>query len=462
MKFLFISPISKDYSLSRKKKLSVGSYLPPIGMLYVASSLENDGHDIEVIDYNFERKPEEKIQKSLSTYDAIGISVYSGSFSESALAAKTIKINNPDIPIIIGGPHCTFHPKNCLNDIPDADISIEGEAEYAIKDIVKALNGEKKLSEGIGVYYRDNGVIKKGKEAEVIMDLDSLSYPARHLVDKYNYGRMNGAYLVKQKFTTMVTSRGCPFRCRFCTRHVTTMKTFRQRSAENILKELQKINERYRSLMIVDDNFLADTKRVHKIMDELVKMDLELDLYIGGARVDTAERKLYKKMKNAGVKFINYGIESGNQDVLDFYNKKITLSQIRNAVNLAHEMDFITMGSFILGAPIETEHHINQTINFACSLPLDIAIFNILCYQYGSDLWREAVENGKLSEDGYSHFADSRKKLGNFTLDELKKFCGKGFYKFYLRPNYIMRQFVNTLKRKDNYMIKMGIKTLIS
>jgi len=461
MKFLFISPISGKYSLSRKKKISFGSYLPPIGMLYVASSLENDGHNLEVIDYHFEEKPEEKIQKSLSSYDAIGLCVHSNSCSESASVAKIIKIDNPDIPIIIGGPHCTFHPNNCLDDIPDADISIEGEGEYAIKDIVKALNGEKKLSEGIGIYYRKNGEIKKGKQAEVIMDLDSLSFPARHLVDKYKYGRMNGVYFGKQKFTTMVTSRGCPFRCKFCTRHVTTMETFRQRSAENILKEFQEINDKFRSLMIIDDNFLADTKRAHRIMDGLVEMDLGLDIFIGGARVDTAERELYKKMKNVGVKFIGFGIESGNQDVLDFYNKRITISQIRNAVNLAQEMDFMTMGSFILGAPIETEEHINKTIDFACSLPLDFSFFNPLCYQYGSDLWREAIESGKISENGYSHYADSRKNLSNFTIEELENFCGKGFKKFYLRPNFIIGQFVKALTRKDNYMIKMGIKTLM-
>ena len=460
MKFLFIFPPSGNYILSRKKNISFGSYLPPIGMLYVASSLENDGHCLEVFDYHFEENPEEKIQ-NLSAYDAIGLCVHSKNYSESASVAKKIKINNPEIPIIIGGPHCTFQPKKCLEDIPDADISIEGEGEYAIKDVVKSLNGKKRLSECKGVYYKENGRIKKGKQAEVIMDLHSLSFPARHLVDKYDYGKMKGIDFGKKKFTTIITSRGCPFRCKFCTRHVTTMETFRKRSPENIVKEFNEINNKFRSVMVIDDNFLVDVKRAHRIMDELIKMDLSLDIYIGGARVDTAERDLYKKMKKAGVKFIGFGIESGNQDVLDYYNKKISLSQIRNAVDLAKEMDFITMGSFILGAPIETEEHINQTINFSCSLPLDIAFFNPLCYQYGSDLWKEAIESGKISEDGYSHLADSRKNLSNFTIEELRKFCGRGFKKFYLRPNYIIRQFKKSLTINDNYMIKMGIKTLM-
>ena len=121
-------------------------------------------------------------------------------------------------------------------------------------------------------------------------------------------------------------------------------------------------------------------------------------------------------MRKAGVKYIMFGIESGNQDVLDFYNKRITLQQIRKAVDLSKKMGFIVAGNFILGAPIEKKQHISKTIKFACSLPLDIVLFYPLNYQYGSYLWFEAVKSGKIrKEDGFSIVADSRKGLGNFT-----------------------------------------------
>jgi len=134
-------------------------------------------------------------------------------------------------------------------------------------------------------------------------------------------------------------------------------------------------------------------------MDGLIELDSDIELIIDGARIDSADRDLYKKMKKANVKFIGYGIESGNQDVLDFYNKKITLEQIRKAINLCNEMNFITRATFILGAPFETKQHFEKTIKFACSLPLDIAIFRPLNYCPGAELWDEAVKQGKIMKN---------------------------------------------------------------
>jgi len=196
-------------------------------------------------------------------------------------------------------------------------------------------------------------------------------------------------------------------------------------------------------------------------MDRLIELGIDINIYILGARVDTAERELYKKMKKAGVKHIQYGIESGNQDVLDFYKKQTTLSQIRKAVNLASEMNFLTIATFIFGAPIETEKHIKQTIKFACSLPLDIALFQILAYQHGSDLWIEAVKQGKIKEDDeYIVHADSRRGLGNFTEEELIKFCRLAFKKFYFRPRYIIRELFKSVLRKDPSVLKIEMNLI--
>jgi radical SAM superfamily enzyme YgiQ (UPF0313 family) len=252
-----------------------------------------------------------------------------------------------------------------------------------------------------------------------------------------------------------MTSRGCPFHCRFCNTHV-IHKTFRQRSAENVVKELQEIQDRYKSVMIADDNFLADKKRAIKIMEGIIQEKVDLDLFISGVRVDSAERHLYTKMKKAGVKFISFGIESGNQDILDYYNKKVTLSQIRKAVNLAKEMKFITMANFIFGAPIETKNHVDKTIKFSLSLPLDYAVFRRLSYQFGTELWKEAVEAGKINEnEKYFYYADSRKKLSNFSKEELNEYCKKAFKRFYLRPTYIINAITKSIMRKDFNMIKV-------
>lgn len=469
MKILLIKPLEIEYTKKSffsepKKKVDIDfqvSYSPPIGLLYVARSIEDEGHTVELIDFYHEENPEEKIKKMLTDFDAVGISVFTFDYDYVAHIAKLIKDADSDFPIIIGGPHCTFIPGNSLNEVPSADVSIEGDGEFAIKDVLKSLEGTKKLSDIPGVRYRDGDEIKNGKPAELIMDLDSIAFPSRHLVEKYDYGKVKNFCYRKPKFTSLVSSRGCPFQCKFCTRHFSIIKTYRQRSADNFVKEIEEINDKYGSAVITDDNFLTDTKRVHKMMDKLIEIGSDLELYIYGARVDKADRELYLKMRKAGVKDIFFGIESGSQEILDYYNKNITLEQIRKSVNLSKEMDFTSTGSFILGAPIETKEHIKQTINFSKSLPLDIVLFRPLIYKYGSDLWIEAVKDGKINEsDGYRVLADSKKGLGNFTYDELDKTCSKATTDFYVRPSYIFRQLSKAIRKKDFSLIKIGLDYL--
>ena len=460
MRFLLVNATMGMRFLSTSKEFSStgSSYTPPIGLLYVAASLEDEGHEVDIIDYYCEKNPERTIQKTLASVDSIGLSVYSENLDKIEYIGNMVKNIDKDIPILIGGPHCTFQPNEALKDISSADISIEGEGEIVVKDLVKVIQGSKKPSRISGITYRKKGEIKKGKPPKVISDLDSISFPARHLVENYKYGKIGKKYFHKPKFTAVMTSRGCPFHCSFCTRHITTIETYRERSVKNVIQELSDISDRYNSVMFVDDNFTGNKKRVHKIMDWIIKSGTELDMYIQGARVDSADRDLYLKMKKAGVKHIYYGIESGTQEVLDFYNKKITLNQIRKAIDLSNEMDFLTLGTFILGAPIETKKHIEKTIEFACSLPIDVVIFAPLAYQNGSDLWAKAVKEGKITQDdGYVVYADKRRGLGKFTYEELNEYCNRAYNRFFLRPSYFIQQIKRGLQRKDLSLLRVGL-----
>jgi len=374
MNFLLLqSSPGYEFYPRTKKSQKILSYHPPLGLLYLGGVLEDEGHTVKIIDFLAEKYPVETLKQSLTTADAVGISIYSSAYKESlrggmytyaykeaAKVAKFIKEIDSAMPIIIGGPHCSVQPKKSLIENPSADISVEGDGEQTIKELVKALEGTKKLSEIQGIHYKENNKIKKGKPAKIIENLDAIPFPARHLVEKYDYGRTLKSYFFKPKFTSIITGRGCPFNCSFCTRNALGFKIFRERSVENVVSEMKEINETYDSVMIVDDTFLVDEERANKILDRLIEIDMDLEIYIQGARVDTARRKLYEKMKKAGVKQLYYGLESANQDVLEFYNKKATIEQIRNAVNLSSEMNFFTTGTFILGAPIETKEHIRH------------------------------------------------------------------------------------------------------
>lgn len=458
MKFLLIRPGNRE----KIYRYFVGSPTshPPLGLLYLGAALEHDGHKVEVLDYYAEDISREQLKNTLLSADAVGMMIYTNDYKPALVISRTIKELNPDIPLIIGGPHCTFLQKQTLLKAPDADISVVGEGEEVIIDIVRFLQGRMKLSDVHGIYYRDRNSIKSGKPLRVIGNLDNVPFPARHLVEKYDYGAFAFGYNIKKKVTSLITSKGCPFHCRFCSRYSNLIKdwSFRKRSAENVVNEIQEINGKYRSVLIVDDNFLADKKRAHKIFDMLLKFDINIDFLIEGARVDTADKELYIKMKKAGVKLIFYGIESGNQDVLDFYNKKTTLQQIKKAIELAREMNFFIAAGFIIGAPIETKKHVENTISFACSLPIDLVNFAPLAYLRGSQLWSEAVKDKKILPNVDAVLADSRLDLGNFTEEELIDFTIEAFNTFYFRPNYIVGQIYKAFLRKDYSLLINGLK----
>jgi radical SAM superfamily enzyme YgiQ (UPF0313 family) len=458
VKFLFI----RAGDLKDNTKFLVSTH-PPLGLLNLGAVLEHDGHNVEILDYCMENVSREQLRNALMSSDAVGMSIYTDQLTSAIYISRMIKDVNPDIPLIIGGPHCIFVKEHSLLDIPHADISVIGEGEHVIVDIVRYLEGRKKLSDIHGIFYRENNRIKKGKPLVVIEDLDSLYFPARHLVDKYDYGFFPFGLQLKKKVTAMITSRGCPYNCRFCSRYGNIIDGwgFRQRSAENILQECEEIDGKYGSLLIVDDNFLVDKKRALRIFDGLIEMSLEIELFIEGVRVDSADKVLYQKMKKAGVKYLYFGLESGNQDVLDFYNKKITLSQIKKAIKLSRKMNFITMGNFILGAPIEKKEHIERTIKFACSLPLDFVSFVPLAYMCGSQLWNEAVESNKISKDTFSVFAGSEKGLGNLTGKELKEYSNIAFQRFYLRPVYFFNQIYRSVLRNDYNLLIIGLRFLL-
>jgi len=149
----------KGLILPKRKKMDPAyqiSYSPPIGLLYIGGSIEEEGHSVEIIDFYFEKNPIETLYKSLNSADAIGLNVYTPTYKDTAYIAKIIKESNPDLPIIIGGPHCTLQLDRSLLNIPDADIAVIGEGEQIIKDIIKFLEGKKQLSEILGIYYQDN------------------------------------------------------------------------------------------------------------------------------------------------------------------------------------------------------------------------------------------------------------------------------------------------------------------
>lgn len=455
MKFHFIYP--GGTWATGMQHMPSDPFSPPLGILYVSSCLENAGHKASVTDYWAEKYKKENLEKKVKESDAVGISITGFNLNESLQICKVIKEIDKDIPLLVGGPHVTIYPDKSLKDC-NADLALEGEGEPSIIKIVDALQGKRTYNNIEGLYFWDGKKIKKGKPPTLVKDIDTLRFPSRHLVEKYEYGYLFGSKVGKGKATSMLSSRGCPMKCRFCQRNFFGMNTFRARTAENVFEELKIVVEKkYRTVLFVDDNFLVDKKRAEKIMDLIIQEKLDVEMW-AEARVTSADETLYKKMKKAGFKVIAFGIDGGNQEVLDFYNKKTTMDQIYKAVNMSRRLGFYTYGTFILGAPIEKEQHIMDSINLAKKLPLDLVAFFVLEYGAGSPLWEEAIKQGKINRDEYLVFADSKRNLGNFTKEELDAYAQKAHKEFYIRLKYLTDQVVWSFRRWDFRLIKALLK----
>jgi radical SAM superfamily enzyme YgiQ (UPF0313 family) len=180
------------------------STFPPLGLLYIGAVLEQEGHNVEILDYYMENLSCQKLKNTLISSDAVGMTVYSDDFNSSIDISRMIKDLDPDIPIIIGGPHCTFFQERSLQDNPFADICVMGEGENVILDLVDFLHGKKDLVDIPNIYFRDNGSIIAGEKLQVIKDLDGLPFPARHLIDKYDYGEFAFGYQLKKKLLRLL------------------------------------------------------------------------------------------------------------------------------------------------------------------------------------------------------------------------------------------------------------------
>ena len=448
--FLLICPrVSYSYVSTNEEDKSFKGLAPPLGLLYIGTILENDGNKISIIDFSAENFESKKLINSLNGIDAVGISVFSFALDNTLDIIKIIKDIHPEIKIIIGGPHCKLFPEKSLKET-NADVCVYGDGESVILDIKKAINGEIKFSDIPGIYYKEKNKIYKGDTLKLIENLDSISYPSRHFVEKYVYGNQFYPKIKKGEFTSIITSRGCPYKCSFCSRNSVSMRTYRARSANDILKEIKYLKKNgYKYIAFVDDCFLSNKNQTYELFDKIIEEKLDMKFIITATRVDSADEKLFLKMKQAGVTHMQFGLESGNQEILDFYNKKTNLEKIRNAVNLSHKIGFFNMGSFILGAPFETKEQFDKTIEFAKSLPLDSVSFVPLKYMAGSDLWLKATREGKISEDVYVSRAGSERRLGLYSEKYIVNYCIKAREEYYRSPKFFIRLLLKSIKNDD-------------
>lgn len=377
---------------------------PPLGLLYIAASInERRGDEVKVVDaFCRGMQGDDLVKEVLATRpDVLGMNCSTHTFLDTVKALAKISESAPDTLIVLGGYHATFTAKRILRTYPFIDYVIKGEAERSFVDLLNALEEGRSPSNVDGIVYLDGKELVE-RPYKLIEDLDSLPAIDRDLLQgvEYGYG-IKGIPLTFGKFTTMTTSRGCPFNCSYCSCAALFQRKWRARSVESVVNEMEALYDQgYKNVVLVDDNFTFDQKRTEGICDALIERRVRLRLFCEG-RANNASYLLLKKMKRAGFDVIYFGAESAVPKTLDFYHKNVRPEQVQEAVSNAKRNGMIVITSFILGAPVESEDDMRCTIDFIRQLRPHGVQLNILDYLVGTPLWEEAMAQGALGPDSW-------------------------------------------------------------
>ncbi len=423
--------------------------VPPLGILYIGRALLDAGYEVEAVDFNSTPYNEATLVRLLSGKDAVGITTTSFNRKNVDKLIKDIKKVKPNIKIVTGGPDVTLHSRV----IEGSDLSIVGETEKIAPEIFDALLNDRDFSKLHGAIYRTplSSQIVHGKEPYCESDLDSIKFPARGLLRTEEKSQGYSLYGEKNKtrLATIMTTRGCPFQCRFCAHNAIAYKRYRERSVKNCLDEIEELNEQgYTLLAFVDDNFLSivNRKLVKGILNGIIDRGYRFTMLVQ-ARADSAkDPELYSLIRKAGVIAVVYGMESMNQDVLNFYQKRTTVELNKKASQLAYKYGIFSIGEFIIGAPFEDEKLIKKTIKDVYSLRLDAATFWTLEYTYGAPLWDDAKEKGLIDGSEHTVPAGSEHNLSPLSSSQLHSLCYRAFRGFYKRPIFWLRFLQKAMK----------------
>lgn len=377
---------------------------PPLGLLYIASSLKAVRPDsIRVLDAFCENlSVEQLVQRAVQEKpDVFGINCSTHTFLRAIEAVRGIHDALPDTTLVMGGYHSTFAAEKILRDYPFVDYVIKGEAERAFPHLMDALESGTPPEHVEGISYLDDGALVNQPLA-VIRDLDELPFPDRALLGDLEYGYFHqNIRLTYGKFTTICSSRGCPFTCRYCSCAAFSQRRWRARGATSVVDELEILQDQgYESVVFVDDNFTLKKSRVTEICEQLRARKIHMRYYCEG-RVDNAPYSLLREMKRAGFDVIYFGVESPTPRVLDYYKKTITSEQATKAVADAKRAGMVVITSFIIGAPVESREDIDHTIDFIRALRPHGVQVNILDCLIGTPIWDELVQKGIVGPEDW-------------------------------------------------------------
>jgi radical SAM superfamily enzyme YgiQ (UPF0313 family) len=444
MKILLLSPPTDSVI-----KSVIGVTGPPLGLAYLASIARDQGDDVRIIDslamdYTFE---DVKSQIKKFDPDLIGLTSTTSMIPDAYKVAEISKKYNQEVKVAIGGPHVTFTQDTTLKESPYIDFTVAGEGETIFSNLLLNLKGKKEIREIRGLSYRDSDKIVVTPREQLIRDVDTIPLPAIDLLPMNKY--MAGT----KRFGTLMTSRGCPYNCIFCSSSLQFGKIWRGHSTERVMIELRRLVYDYgiHEIEFLDDTFTLNMKRAVEIAKKIKAEKLDIK-WSGSARVNLFNDEIARAMKDSGAHTIYFGIESGNQKTLDFIGKGIKLQQAIDSVKKGNAAGLHTLGSFIIGFPDDTVEDVRNTIKFSKKVKVKIAQFTIATPYPGTRLWELAKSNNLIRTTDWRKYTTLNPvmKLKNFSDKKILGWLGKSYAYFYLRPAYLL----NDLLRDHGFIFK--------
>ena len=455
MKVLLINPpikniIQAELPLTLSREVGI---FPPLGLMYIASYLqEYSDHRIQILDAIAEDLDQVALEHAIreSNPQVIGITAHINNLLDVLLLISLIKKIDPGIHINIGGPHARAFSQETLQ-LPGVDSVIPGEGEVPFFQLVEALSQGKDLREVPGLIFREGDKIVCGEKPGLLPDLDRLPFPARRLIKSQLYYYVLGK---RSTFTTMVSSRGCPYHCIFCS---TPKENYRQRSVHNVVQEMEECRHLgAEEIHFVDDTFNLSPEWMISICQEIRGRHLQIPWSFRG-RVDTLTREVLQELKAANCIRMNLGVETGTDEGLRRLGKSLTIRQIEEVFTWTKEIGISTVAYFLIGCPHEkSREDILHTLRFAQRLNSDFALFNILTPYPDTELYREGLEKGLFKKDFWREFAfhptkdfEPRVWEESFTKEELEKILISIYRRYYFRPSIIFKNLKSLLHPRD-------------
>ncbi|MBN2586498.1 MAG: radical SAM protein [Candidatus Fermentibacteraceae bacterium] len=419
--------------------------VPSPSLLYLAPFLKEDGHEVHYLEglfYTFE-KTVSKIREIEP--GIIGVTLTSVDWENSRWMLNELKEQFPGSLIVAGGIHPTLWKEKCFRESTGIDVLVIGEGEHTMRELASAVErgaGPTRtdgLKDVKGLMYMQDGGLVTTPPRDVTEDIDTLPFPSHELVDVNAY-IPSPTFYKSLPHANIIGARGCPYQCIFChtDRHV------RMRSAANIVDEIEILyrDQGVTDIAFWDDTFTLSKKRAMEFCGEMIDREIRVSWAVN-ARVDRVDRELLEEMRRAGCWRVLYGIESGVQKNLDTLKKGTSLDQIRNAVSMTAGAGIEAYGTFMFGIPGETFEEGLRTIEFACSLPLDYAVFVNLTPLPGTEVYEDllsgSITPAKFTENRFN-FKNVSFVPEGMTEEQIRYLIQAGHRRFYMRPRLIWKK----------------------